>query len=368
MKQFILGLIGLVLFTSFYVVVTTDSREKFYLLNWGEYIDEELIEKFEDIHNVEVVMEEVGSSEAMYAKISSGTTRYDIAIPGDYVIEKLYNFDMLYQIDHSKLSNFDEDMFHDDLIRVMNQDDFYKNSLDYTIPYFWGAYSILYSTNTNNNLENQVIENGFDIFFDRNLTDNIKIGMYDVPRWATSSYLLSKGYDVNTLDLEQYENDIITAMSNVKYNLWGNDNLKKQIANGNLDVAFVQLGDFFDQHYVTSEDGFDVNFSAYVPENTAAFFDGMVIPKTSNNIDLAHKFIDFFLDDENALQNTLYVGYCPTQKQVINDIECDEEMMEFIEQYPFYLNPIQGKNAVLFKDLGVSYETKVITLINKAKN
>ncbi len=367
MKKLIIGIIGLLVFTSFYIIVTNDSREKFYLLNWGEYIDDELITKFEDIHNVEVVMEEVGSSEAMYAKISSGTTRYDIAIPGDYVIEKLYSYNMLNKIDHTLLTNYNSNMFHDDLLRVMNHDDFYKDSLDYAIPYFWGAYSILYSKR-DESLENIVKENEFDIFFNRELTNNIKIGMYDVPRWAVSSYLLSNNYDVNTKDLNTYEDEIINKMSTVKYDLWGNDILKKQIANGNLDVAFVQLGDFFDQHYVTTTDSLDVKFSAYVPNNTAAFFDGMVIPKTSDNIDLAHKFIDFFLEEENALQNTLYVGYCPTQKQVINLIQEDEEMTEFINDYPFYLNPIQGKTAVLFKDLGTEYESSLIRLINKAKN
>ncbi|MFI3329204.1 MAG: extracellular solute-binding protein [bacterium] len=367
MKKLILGLICLLLFTSFYITVTIDNKDKLYLLNWGEYVDEELIKQFEEENNVSVVLEEVGSSEAMYAKVSSGTTRYDIAIPGDYVMEKMYKNDLLHEIDHTKLTNYYDGMFNEDLIKVMNQDEFYKDSLDYAIPYFWGAYSILYSTN-NTDLKEQVETNGFDIFFDRNLTDNVKIGMYDVPRWAISAYLLSEDIDVNTTDLSSYENYLINAMSSVQYDLWGNDILKKQIANGNLDVAFVQLGDFFDQHYVTTTDNQEVKFNAYVPQNTAAFFDAMVIPKTSDNIDLAHKFIDFFLDKENSLQNALYVGYCPTLSSVIEDIKQDEEMKDFVVQYPFYLEPLKNKNAVLFRDLGTAYESEAIRLINKAKN
>ncbi len=367
MKKLFLGLFALILFTTFYIVVTNDSNEKLYLLNWGEYIDEDLVKQFEKENNVSVVMEEVGSSEAMYAKVSSGTTRYDIAIPGDYVMEKMYKNDLLNEIDHSKLSNYNENMFNSDLLNIMKQDDFYKDSLNYSIPYFWGAYSILYSTEKVG-LKEQIEENGFDIFFNRELTDNIKIGMYDVPRWAVSSYLLSNNEDVNTTNLSLFENDIINKMSTVKYDLWGNDILKKQIANGNLDVAFVQLGDFFDQHYVTSSDGVEVKFDAYIPNNTAAFFDGMVIPKTSNNIDLAHKFIDFFLEEENSLQNALYVGYCPTLTSVSDAIRQDEEMAEFVAQYPFYLDPLNGKTATVFRDLGTSYESEVIRIINKAKN
>ena len=39
------------------------------------------------------------------------------------------------------------------------------------------------------------------------------------------------------------------------------------------------------------------------------WFDNMVIPKTSANIDGAHAFINFMLDAEVAAQNADYVGY-----------------------------------------------------------
>ena len=35
----------------------------------------------------------------------------------------------------------------------------------------------------------------------------------------------------------------------------------------------------------------------------------MVIPKNAQEVDLAHKWIDFMLDNEVALKNTIYVGY-----------------------------------------------------------
>lgn len=367
MKKLVLGLIGLIVFTSFYLVVTSDGRDKFFLLNWGEYIDLELIEKFEDEFNVKVVYEEVGSSEAMYTKVKSGTTKYDIVIPGDYVIEKMYDDNLLEKLDYSLLTNYKENMFHEDLIEIMNKDSFYSNVLDYTFPYFWGAYSILYRTDKE--LEEIIQTNGFNVFLDKSLTQTgTKIGMYDVSRWAVSCYLLGNDIDVNTTDLSSYESDIIEKMSSVGYNLWGDDMLKKNISAGNLDMAFVQLGDFFDQHYVTTSDGLEVKFNAYVPDNTAAFFDGMVIPKASTNKTLAHEFINFFMDVDNATQNALYVGYCPTMVDVIEEIKLDEEMTDFVNEYPFYLDPLNGKNAVLFNSLGKDYDSTVIKIINKVKN
>ncbi len=368
MKKLILGCIALILFTCFYLFATYDDREKLYLLNWGEYIDEELLLEFEEEFNCEVVYEEVGSSEAMYTKVKSGTTRYDLVVPGDYIIQKMYQDDLLQKINFDLLPNYKSDMFVTDLINVISSDESYDDILNYTIPYFWGAYSIIYRTD-NEDIVTSVHENGFNVFMDSSLTPNgARIGMYDVPRWATACYLLANNIDVNTSDLSSYESDIVSSMSEVNYTLWADDMLKKAIASGNLDIAFTQLGDFFDQHYVSTQDGQEIKYSAYIPDNTAAFFDGLVIPKNSTNPELAHEFINFFLDIDNATQNALYVGYCPTIKDVVEEIKLDDEMTEFIEQYPFYLNPLDGKNAVLFNYLGKEYDSNVITLINKVKN
>lgn len=42
----------------------------------------------------------------------------------------------------------------------------------------------------------------------------------------------------------------------------------------------------------------------------------MVITKHCENIDLAHKFMDFFLQEDVAIQNTEYIGYDSAVKSV----------------------------------------------------
>ena len=63
-------------------------------------------------------------------------------------------------------------------------------------------------------------------------------------------------------------------------------------------MALVYSGDYFDQLYVAEEDEIEVNFAFYAPETTNIWVDGFVIPKTSENVDLAHKFINFFIDED----------------------------------------------------------------------
>ena len=65
---------------------------KLNILNWGEYIDEELIAIFEEETGVEVNYMEMTSNEEMLIKLRSADCVYDMCFPSDYIIEKLINY------------------------------------------------------------------------------------------------------------------------------------------------------------------------------------------------------------------------------------------------------------------------------------
>ena len=72
----------IILFTIFACIALSSggNANTLYLLNWGEYINQELITKFEQEYNAIVIEETVTSSETMYQKIMAGTTSYDVVI------------------------------------------------------------------------------------------------------------------------------------------------------------------------------------------------------------------------------------------------------------------------------------------------
>ena len=65
------------------------------IFNWGDYIDETLIEKFEEETGIKVIYETFDSNEAMLTKIQQGGTSYDVAVPSEYTIEKMKKEDLL---------------------------------------------------------------------------------------------------------------------------------------------------------------------------------------------------------------------------------------------------------------------------------
>ena len=114
----------IILFTIFACIALSSggNANTLYLLNWGEYINQELITKFEQEYNAIVIEETVTSSETMYQKIMAGTTSYDVAIPGDYMVTKLYKEGLLKEIDvnnqeFKNLNNY-KTMFNDDLTKL----------------------------------------------------------------------------------------------------------------------------------------------------------------------------------------------------------------------------------------------------------
>ena len=57
------------------------------VLNWGEYIDPELISLFEQETGVKVNYTEMTSNEEMLIKLRSADNPYDMCFPSDYIIE-----------------------------------------------------------------------------------------------------------------------------------------------------------------------------------------------------------------------------------------------------------------------------------------
>ncbi|HEY4622809.1 MAG TPA: spermidine/putrescine ABC transporter substrate-binding protein, partial [Solibacillus sp.] len=65
------------------------SKDSLTVYNWGEYIDPDLIDKFEDETGIKVIYETFDSNEAMLTKIEQGGSAYDIAVPSEYTIESM---------------------------------------------------------------------------------------------------------------------------------------------------------------------------------------------------------------------------------------------------------------------------------------
>ena len=51
--------------------------------NWGEYLDPETLEMFEEETGITVIYDEFETNEIMYPKVETGATEYDVLCPSD---------------------------------------------------------------------------------------------------------------------------------------------------------------------------------------------------------------------------------------------------------------------------------------------
>ena len=59
------------------------SKRTLLFLNWGEYINDDMVEVFEKKYNCNVIVDLADSNELFYAKLKSGTTQYDLCCPAE---------------------------------------------------------------------------------------------------------------------------------------------------------------------------------------------------------------------------------------------------------------------------------------------
>jgi spermidine/putrescine-binding protein len=338
MKKLVLFvLVGLLPFA---VMACQKDEEIIYLLNWGEYINEDLVAQFTAETGIVVDLTTVDSNEAMLEAYENRTAPYDVMVPSDYMIEKMYDEGYLQEVDLTKLTHFAEGNFMDDVDGILHQlfvdnTDTVSSPYEVAIPYFWGLFGLIYNKQLPD-IETYLETNQWAAVFGPQparldgWTRDPEVGVYSVPRFAYSASLLyaeqvsratAEALNVfSTANLALSE-DILNDRS---YEAWGTDTLKVDTNTGDLDIAFTYVGDFFDTYLLnclaegatTGEQAEAANdhLGIYIPDHTMAFVDCMVIPVDADNVDNAHTFIDFFLNPENAYVNSDIVGYTTTLK------------------------------------------------------
>lgn len=355
-------------------VTGCDQREKLLLLNWGEYINDEIIAMFEEKYNCNVILNIADSNELFYAKIKSGTTVYDLVIPSEYMVERMVENDLLQKVDYTQLTNYDplNNPYLPGVLDIQRQ--MFEEYEEYGVPYFWGTFGLMYNKRVEG-LEEGIKKYAWQGFFEPNLLpQGIRVGMYDVPRFAyaaTMFYLSQSPNDFSEELLKEAEKVLLKR----KFSEWGTDTLKKGIVAGNRDLAFVYTGDFLDMLYVKLSDGEkkeDISFDIHIPNQTIAFMDTFVIPKKARHLDLAHKFIDFLLDPEIAYLNASVVGYCTpllkTYEMIVN-YEGEDQWLNDWKSANLTYYPLPAQNEEQFigtplKNFNRSTLNEISTMVN----
>jgi len=299
------------------------------VLNWGDYIDPELLEQFEEETGIEVKYSTMTSNEEMLVKLSAADCIYDVCMPSDYVIEKLVAQDLLYEINKDNIPN------------LKNIDErFLDLSFDpgnkYSVPYFWGTVGILYNTE----MVTEPVES-WDILWDEKYADEII--MYDSVRDSIGVTLIKLGYSLNTrseAEVLEAQEALIAQKPLVRAYL--TDDAKMELINETAAMCVTYSGDAL--MAIAEND----KLAYAVPlEGSNLWFDNIVIPKTSTHTAEAEAFINFLCDAEVAKKNAEYIYYCTPNAAALELL--DES---FTEDPTFNPSAEVLERCTVFRDLG----------------
>ena len=338
MKELIRALLAVLIvsFILIFIVFRLNSSQGYTsgntltIFNWGDYIDEDLIKQFEEETGIKVIYETFDSNEAMLTKIEQGGTAYDIAVPSEYIIDKMIQEDLLLPIDHSKLPNF---QYLDSRFLDLPFDHGNK----YSIPYFWGTVGILYNTKILGDRELTSWNDLWDPAFKN------QILLVDSAREVLGMSLNSLGYSLNDKNkdhLQEAKEKIDALTPNIKA-IVGDEN-RLLLQNEEAAIGLVWSGTA--QEIMWENE----NVEYVIPEEGSnLWFDNMVIPKTAKNVEAAHAFINFMLDPEVAAQNTDYVGYSTPNKEALKFMD-----KEVVSDERFYPDEEMTSKLEVYENLG----------------
>ena len=267
----------------------TSKNGQVIVYNWGEYIDPEIIDLFEEETGIDVIYEEFETNEIMYPKIQSGAIAYDVVCPSDYMIQRMIENDLLAEINYDHIPNLK--YIGDNYMKMSRQ---FDPENKYSVPYLWGTVGILY----NKKMVDEPVDS-WGILWDKKYEDSIL--MQDSVRDAFAVALKYLGYSLNSTDLDELEaakNLLIEQKPLVQ--AYVIDQVRDKMIGGEAALGVIYSGEAL---YCQQENP-DLDY--VIPkEGTNIWIDSWVIPKNAKN----EAFINFLCRPDIAKMNFDYITY-----------------------------------------------------------
>lgn len=276
--------------------------------NWYDYIDEAVLDIFEEETGIHVNYVNFSQNEDMYTKLSTGAEVYDVVFPSEYMIERLIKEDLLAELDLDNIPNLENVL---DTLR----DPAYDPGNAHSVPYMWGTLGILYNTD----MVSEPITS-WNALLDENYAGSIF--MMDSVRDTIGLALKVLGYSMNSHDEDELAEAGEWLMAQRDADLVGGyilDQAKDMMANNEAAMAVMYSGDAL--YAMEKNDAL-----AYVipDEGSNIWVDGMCVPKVSENKAAAECFINFMCRPDIAQMNMDYIYYSSPIKQVVENLSEEE--------------------------------------------
>ncbi len=280
------------------------------IFGYNDYIYKKVRNQFGDRYGVDVEYTVFDTPDEMVSKMQSNGSDFDLLVTVTLEnVGKLAQGGLIQPLNKTYLPTFEDQLW-------TGIPDFYDVGRQYSAPY------VVFTTGIScrNDLITDDIgamDNPYDIFWDT--TNEGQVHLLNGSRDTLATALLRGGYDPNEDDpaiMETIKQDLLDGADAMG---WKYDHVDyTELSTNGWEIHGTWSGQMvYYQYYLPK--GLDITSLSYSwPPQGAAGKPGLVshdlfaISKGAANPVLAHNFIDFMYEPDNALANYTYEGYQPT--------------------------------------------------------
>ena len=289
--------------------------EEVRVYNWSDYIDEELLTKFQEETGIDLIYDVFDSNEVLETKLLAGGSGYDVVVPTGTFLQRQIAAGAFQKLDKSKLPNL-VNMWD----KIMERTAQYDPGNEYAINYMWGTTGIGYNVaKVAEVLGDDAPTDSLALIFDpANMEKLASCGVQflDAPTEMIPAALKYIGEDPDSHDPEVIAKaePVLLAVRPYVQKFHSSEYINA-LANGNICVAFGWSGDVLQARDRAAEANNGVEIAYNAPkEGALMWFDMMAIPADAPNPDGAHKFLNFIMDAQNMAAASNYVYYANGNK------------------------------------------------------
>lgn len=285
----------------------SSAADQVIVYNWGEYIDPEVLDMFEEETGITVVYEEFETNESMFPKVQAGAVSYDLVCPSDYMIQRMIENNLLAEINFNNipnLKNIGE--------QYLEQSQGFDPENKYSVPYCWGTVGILY----NKTMVDEPVDS-WSILWNEKYADQIL--MQNSVRDAFGIALKYCGYSLNSKDLDELQEAKELLMKQKPLvQAYVVDQVRDKMISNEAAIGVIYSGEAI---YTQSE---NPDLEYVIPkEGSNVWIDSWVIPKNAQNKENAEAFINFLCRPDIAKMNFDYITYSTPNTAARDLIEDD---------------------------------------------
>lgn len=281
--------------------------------NWNAYLNQAVIKDFEKKYDCNVSLTYFSTLDEGLAKVTSGTTQFDVYFPAFEYLVELVAGKILQPLNHSYIPNLDRNIW------PTLQNPWYDQGSRYTVPYTVWTTGIAWRNDKLPNFKPDQMTNPYDIFWQSKAIAGKVALLQDLD--AMTMTLLRNGItNLSTTDPKQLamvQRQLLQLVSevNVKF-----DNTEyTDLPNGTVWLHQAWSGDIIAVPYYMPK-GVSPNVISYwFPKDGRGEVgnDTIAVLKGAKSPVLAHLFLNHILDYKQALLNMQYTGY--QQPQIHED-------------------------------------------------